>query len=118
MSNVDENLYVQEVEELTNFLRNDADWKDLRDIIYGHGFVVVEIFLVSFYEDEDENEYGVIVTKDKKTYEYTRSTASDMNNEEHFKIIEITKSNKDIAKYPQIRVAYKMIDRMSQGSAS
>lgn len=116
MPNVDENLYIQEVEELTNFMRNDDEWSDLRDIISRQGFIVEEVFLVSFYEDEKE--YGVIVTKDKKAFEYTRSTASDMNREKHFKIIEISKSKKDIAKYPQIQVAYKMIDRMSQGSAS
>jgi hypothetical protein len=109
MAKVDENLYRQEIEELTDFVRHDEGWLDLRNILTDNGFFVDDTLLVSFLEDEEEMEYGVIVTKDKKIFEYSRSTEEDNDTLESFKLLEITHDNDKIDKYPQIPIALKMI---------
>lgn len=110
MANIDESLYRQEVEELTDFVRSDANWTDLRGILIEKGFNPFDILLVSFIEDENEMEYGIIVKNDKKVFEYSRSTAEGKNNINYFEILEITDNNDVIVQYPQIEVAFKMID--------
>jgi hypothetical protein len=59
---IDKELLIQEVEELTDLLQNDEDWRDLHDLILAKGLDIQNILLAGFHEDEDENEYGVIVT--------------------------------------------------------
>lgn len=110
MANIDERLYRQEIEELTDFVRSDENWADLRNILSEKGFNLFDTLLVSFIEDEEEMEYGIIVKKDKKVFEYSRSTAEDKNNIGYFKINEITSSKNIIDQYPQIEVAFKMVD--------
>lgn len=102
-------LYKQEVLELTKLLRDDEDWGDLRDILTEKGFNLSQIALVSLMEDDEENEYGVIVTKDIKISEYSRSTQNGNNNIDNFKIKDITNEKDEIDKYPQISVAIDMI---------
>lgn len=103
-------LYRQEVLELTELLREDEDWKDLRDILIKKGFVLNEIVLAAFMEDDEENEYGVIVTPNMKVSEYSRSTKEGENNIEHFSIKDISSKKNEIDKYPQIYVAIDMIN--------
>ncbi len=110
MTNINENLYRQEIIELTDLVRNDDSWSDLRGILIEKGFVLSNTFLVSFFEDEEEMEYGVVVTRNKKIYEYSRSTATGENNIEHFKINEISSDKNKIREYPQILVAFKMFN--------
>lgn len=102
-------LYKQEVLELTELLRYDEEWRDLRDILTEKGFNLSQIALVSFMEDDEENEYGVIVTKDIKISEYSNSTQNEKNNVDNFKIKDITNEKDEIDKYPQISVAIDMI---------
>lgn len=102
-------LYKQEILELTELLRDDEDWGDLKEILTNKGFNVSKIALVSFMEDDEENEYGVIVTKDIKISEYSRSTQNGKNNIKNFKIKDITNEKDEIDKYPQISVAIDMI---------
>lgn len=102
-------LYKQEVLELTELLRNNEEWGDLREILIEKGFNLSQIALVSFIEDDEENEYGVIVTKDIKTIEYSRSTQNGKNNADNFKIKDITNEKNEINKYPQIDAAIGMI---------
>lgn len=109
MAKVDENLYRQEIEELTDFVRHGEGWLDLRNLLVDNGFIVDDTFLVSFLEDEEEMEYGVIVTKGKRIFEYSRSTEEDKDTLESFKLLEITHDNDKIDKYPQIPIALKMI---------
>ena len=102
-------LCKQEILELTELLRYDEEWEDLRDILTKKGFALSQIALVSFMEDEEENEYGVIVTKDMRVTEYSRSTQNGNNNVDSFKIKDITTAKDEIDKYPQIDVAINMI---------
>lgn len=100
-------LYKEEIFELTQLLRNDEDWGELRCILTQKGFVLSHIALVEFMEDQEENEYGVIVTKDMKVSEYWRLTKD--NNIHSFIFKDITNDSGKINKYPQIYVAINMI---------
>ena len=102
-------LYKQEVLELTELLWYYEDWGDLRDTLIEKGFNIRQITLVSFMEDGEENEYGVIVTKNIKISEYSRSTQNGKNNVDNFRIKDITNEKDKIDKYPQILVAIDMI---------
>lgn len=110
MATINENLYRQEIEELTDFVRNDNSWSYLRSILIEKDFNLSDTFLVSFYEDEEEMEYGVIVTRDKKVFKYSRSTAEGENNIENFSIDEITNNVEKINEYPQIYISFMMLD--------
>lgn len=66
-------LYKQEILELTELFRKDEDWEDLREILAEKGFDLFDIALVSFEENEEEIEYGVIVKKNMKVKKYSRT---------------------------------------------
>ena len=102
-------LYKQEVLELTELLRDDEEWEDLRDILTEKGFNLSQIVLVSFMQDDEENEYGVIVTKDIQIIEYSKLTQHEKNNIDIFKLKNITNEKDKINKYPQIPIAIDMI---------
>ena len=65
--------------------------------------------LTELLRDDEENEYGVIVTKDIKISKYSRSTQDGKNNVNSFKLKDITNEKDEIDKYPQISVAIDMI---------
>ena len=102
-------LYKQEVLELTELLMDDVEWEDLRDILTEKGFNLSQIALVLFMEDDEENEYGIIVTKDIKISKYSRSIQDGKNNVNSFKLKDITNEKDEIDKYPQISIAIDMI---------
>jgi hypothetical protein len=54
----------QEVRELTDLLRNDDSFADLRDALAGRGLLVSETLLAGLIESEDESRYGVIIAVD------------------------------------------------------
>lgn len=103
-----EELYKQEILELTELLRDDEDWEDLRSILRLKEFDSNQILLVSFIEDEEENEFGVIVTRDLNVFEYSRSTKEGIEVLDDIKINDITNESD---KYPQVCVAIDMIKR-------
>lgn len=109
MPDIDSSLYVREIEELTDLLRNNEEWSDLRGILDVKGFDPDELLLASFIEDEDEYEYGVFVTNDKKIYEYKRSTAEGENSEQYFECVDCTSSKEVELKYPQVAIAIQML---------
>lgn len=102
-------LYMQEISELTELLREDEDWEDLRSILRLKGFDYNHILLVSFIEDEEENEYGVVVTCDLNVFEYSRSTKDGIDIFNSIKINDITNTDK-LDKYPQVSIAIDMIN--------
>jgi hypothetical protein len=113
MARVDDSLYQQEVEELTEFVRNDEGWADLRNILIEKQFDIPNTWLAAFAEDEDEMEYGVLVTREKKVFEYSRSTADGKNNASNFSFNELTDLNSTLNKHPQVKVAFRMIEKRS-----
>ena len=102
-----EELYKQEILELTELLKEDEGWEDLRNVLVLKGFDLTQILLVSFMEDEEENEYGVIVTKELRVIEYSRSTKNGEENIDSFDSKDITN---EMNKYPQTLVAIDMIN--------
>ncbi len=54
----------QEVRQLTDLLRNDDSFADLRDALAGRGLLVSETLLAGLIESEDESRYGVIIAVD------------------------------------------------------
>lgn len=95
-------IYQQEIEELTNLLRFDEFWTDLKTALEQEGFDIDNTLLVSFVEDEEDKECGVLVTSEKKVYEYTWA-------EDDFTLLEITKSQEKIDEYPQVAIALEQI---------
>lgn len=99
-------LYKQEILKLTGLLKNNSEWEDLRNVLNEKGINIKHFTLVSFIEDEEENEYGILVSKDIKVIQYLRTTKYGDNN---FSIIDITNNKYEINKYPQIHIAIHMI---------
>ncbi len=97
-------LYYQEVSELTELLREE--WDDLREILSAKGFDVSTTVLASFCEDDEGMEYGVFVTSEKRIYEYSRNTEQG----DSLELTDITDDKAKILEYPQIPFALKMID--------
>jgi hypothetical protein len=77
MKEIDPQLLRQEVEELTQLLREDAAWGDLRSALESKGLSSDRVVLAGFMEDEEANEFGVIVTDTLETFEYQRDTSGD-----------------------------------------
>ena len=104
-----EELYKQEIMELTDLLNNDEEWEDTKNILLQSGIHLKETILVSFMEDDEENEYGVIVSKNLKISKYSRNTRESKKNVENFEIVDITDNEEEINKHPQITIAIDMI---------
>jgi hypothetical protein len=66
MANKDiQELYRQEVLELTELLNND--WADLRDLFIENKIDLNGAYLAAYLEDEEDgSEHGVLLTADKK----------------------------------------------------
>lgn len=100
-----EELYKQEIIELTELLNTDEDWSDLKNILIKAGIDLSKTVLASFMEDDEENEYGVIVSKDLTIRRFSRKI--DIGNLE---LTNITKDENELSKYPQIAISIKMIE--------
>lgn len=89
-------LYKEEILELTELLR--TEWLDLRDLLETAGLDTKNLFLISYYEDEEENEFGLLFTKEKKVIKF--SIYKEKLNLEDITNIENTENE-----FPQIKVA-------------
>ena len=65
---------IQDVKNLTELLRTDRAWNDLRLALAKKGLPAEEVLLAGFFEDEVGHEFGAIVTPDLKVIEFRRST--------------------------------------------
>ncbi len=55
-----------EVSELTDLLRHDEDFADLRDALTAKGLAMATTVLAGLIEGEDESRYGVAIRRDGK----------------------------------------------------
>jgi hypothetical protein len=56
----------QEVRELTDLLRTDATFADLREALATKGLSASDTILAGLVEGEDESRYGVVLTADRQ----------------------------------------------------
>ncbi|GAA3290599.1 hypothetical protein Dvina_19285 [Dactylosporangium vinaceum] len=59
-----------EVGELTEMLRHDPDFADLRALLAGHGLLHSEVLLAGLIEGEDNGRYGVFVTRALQCFQF------------------------------------------------
>ncbi|BBH70816.1 hypothetical protein ACTI_75010 [Actinoplanes sp. OR16] len=57
-----------EVQELTELLREDSDFRNLRVLLAAHGLRASEVLLAGLIGSEDNSEYGVFITKDLRCF--------------------------------------------------
>jgi hypothetical protein len=55
-------LLRQEVIELTDLMRNDSDFSDIREVVLAKGLPLNDTLLAGLIEGEEENRYGALVT--------------------------------------------------------
>ena len=103
-------LLREEIKELTGLLRTEPDWESLRATLGSRDLKPADVLLVSFYEDETDGEYGVIVTvRGRKIFEYQRSTAAGA--QPAFSLWrELAPSGQTVVDYPQVPEALRMLD--------
>ena len=73
-------LLRQEVNELTDLLRHDKSWADLRQALEKKGLRVDKLLLVGFMENETGGEWGAVITDALQIFEYRRNTSSKASN--------------------------------------
>ena len=87
--------YKEEIQELTELL--NTEWEDLKEML-SEEINLEGALLCGYMEDEDEGEYGVVLTKDKQIYNFSIQDGE----------LQVTKIDdvRDIEEdYPQILVA-------------
>jgi hypothetical protein len=106
----DRGLVRQEVEELTDLLRRSAEWRDLRQTLESRGIKPEDVLLATFYEDEEENEYGIFVNVDRRVFEYKRSTRRGAK-PQFLQWRERTGDEEILREYPQIVEALALLSQ-------
>jgi hypothetical protein len=101
-------LLRQEVEELTDLVRTSPEWKDLRSALSAKDLTPSDVLLATFYEDEEENEYGIFVTTERRIFEFSRSTRKGAK--PRFTLwIERTGDSRTLREYPMIEEALALL---------
>ncbi len=68
MDNKEIELYREEILELTELLK--TEWLDLKELLQHSGLDPDNLFLISYCEDEKQNEFGVLFTNEKKVVQF------------------------------------------------
>lgn len=90
--------YKEEILELTELL--NTEWSDLRDIL-SKEIDLEGANLCGYFEDEEDGEYGVILTRTKEIYQFSiQDGALNINRIDKVEDIE--------DEFPQVLVAIKM----------
>ena len=109
MKKTTDHLLQQEVEELTDLLRNSPNFKDLRSALIQKKFDVNELLLAGFMENEEDGEWGAIVTKSGEVHEYERSTSRKAGGKfkKFSRVTDVDKLTKEM--FPAVKTALRMI---------
>jgi len=87
--------YKEEIQELTDLM--NGEWIELKEIL-ATKLDLENAYLCGYYEDEDESEYGIVMTKDKLFYAFHLDG-------DKLELAEV-KNIKDVEDtYPQVHVA-------------
>lgn len=90
--------YKEEIQELTELL--NTEWCDLKDTL-SEELNLDHALLCSYFEDEDEGEHGMVLTKDKQFFQFSIQEGE----------LEVTKVEniQDVEEeYPQVIVALQL----------
>jgi len=99
-------LLIQEIQELTAFIRSSDGWAEIRELIIKGGFDPEISFLAAFLEGEKGEEWGVVVTPECRVFQWFRNTDDNTTTTEWR---EITESVEDRDMFPQIEVALSLL---------
>ena len=95
-------LYREEVLELTNLVNNQ--WLQLKEVIESKGIRLSESLLVSYKEDEEGGEYGILVVSNSEIFNFHLAEGEIVT-------FENVAGDKEVEReYPQIAVALDLID--------
>ncbi|WP_427872406.1 hypothetical protein [Flavobacterium sp. MMS24-S5] len=89
-------LYKEEIIELTELL--NEEWLDLKQLIKESNLDAHNLLLISYFEDENEREFGVLFTNERKVIRF-------IVQDKKLQFEDITNSNKLELEYPQVKVA-------------
>jgi hypothetical protein len=112
LSRREEELLRQEVRELTELMRVGPGFGDFRNALTAAGIAPENCLLAGFVEDEEENEFGALVTVDGRIFVYERNTAAGASGFKGFK--EMPDPREAAELYPAVEVALSMLTRRVQ----
>ena len=111
----DPDLLRQEVAELTELVRSDPDWADLREVLRVNGLSPAEVILASFCEDEQGHECGLLVTPRGEIIEYERRGGGRRPGSDILKWRLRTGEDSLEHEYPQLPFALALLDDERKG---
>jgi hypothetical protein len=103
-------MFRKEIEELTAMLRDDPDWDELRRVLRRRRIRPAEVLMASFCEDGDGNEFGVLVTADRRVIDYRRRIARRRQGPRVLAWRDRTDDPGVITDFPQVAIALEMLD--------
>ena len=107
MTTQERDLYRRKIEELTDMLRGDPDWEDLRGMLRERRVEVSKALLAAFMEDEEGVEYGILITGDGRVVESQRRV-SPPDDAEVSVWRDRTNDTDIVREYPQVSVALEI----------
>lgn len=108
MSRSDEKLLRLEVDELTELLRHDEQWSDLRLAIASKGVDVANTMLAGFFEDEQSRSYGVLAPVDDDEFiEFQMSARGRLT--KWTKTLDVDRL---LESFPAVKIAIEMRDKL------
>ena len=96
MENRQIELYKQEILELTKLL--NEEWLDLKELIKESNLDMHNLLLISYSEDENDKEFGVLFTNERKVIRF-------IVQDEKLQLEEITNHKEIETEFLQIKVA-------------
>ncbi|KAF2337741.1 hypothetical protein [Flavobacterium ginsenosidimutans] len=89
-------LYKEEILELTELL--NEEWLDLKELIKESNLNIHNLLLISYCEDENDREFGVFFTKERKVIRF-------IVQDKKLQLEDITNNKEIEIEFPQIKVA-------------
>jgi len=89
-------LYKEEILELTELL--NEEWLDLKELIKESNLDMHNLLLISYCEDENDKEFGVLFTNERKVIRF-------IVQDEKLQLEDITNNKEIETEFPQIKVA-------------
>ncbi len=103
--------YRQDVEKFSRLLKTDERWARIRQAFQQDGFDLSRVLLASFYESEEGDEHGVLVTLSRRVLAFVRQPFGVTHGEgSGFNYRDLSFSPEELEQYPEAKAALAMID--------